>query len=193
MLPIWRLQVPRVAGFKNALRKTLKRGILFFYSIGEIILDKVFHFRSPRENYVCDAAVIWCFDHRFDVVFRNFLERIYVMNPDVIKIAGGSKCLASPGNDVERDFILNQIRTSMRLHATKRVLLMAHSDCGAYGGLAAFGNDAQREADHRQRELAQATKNLLTAIPGLEVRSYFMDFEGVYDAQVSRGARSQAD
>jgi hypothetical protein len=54
-----------------------------------------------------------------------------VDHPDPIKIAGGAKCLASPEPESDREFVLDQIRKSMRLHETKRVILMVHSD-GAY-------------------------------------------------------------
>jgi hypothetical protein len=149
-------------------------------------LKKVFHFEAPRERYQCDAAVLWCFDNRFDLGFRKFLKRIGVVNSDPIKIAGGAKSLASPERETDRDFVLEQIRTSIRLHDTTRVILMTHSDCGAYGGLAGgFKGDAQAEAAHHQRELALAAKNLLEAIPGIEVHGYFVDFDGVWDAEVS--------
>src|SRR5271169_592259 len=100
-----------------------------------VAMNKVFHFDAPREKYQCDAAVIWCFDNRFDLGFRKFLKRIGVANSDPIKIAGGAKCLASPDLETERQFVLEQIRKSMRLHGTRRVILMLHSDCGAYNGL----------------------------------------------------------
>jgi carbonic anhydrase len=42
------------------------------------------------------------------------------------------------------EFVLEQIRKSIRLHGTRRVILMVHSDCGAYGGLAeGFRGDAR--------------------------------------------------
>ncbi len=149
-------------------------------------MKKVFHFEAPRENYHCDAAILWCFDHRFDLGCRKFLKRIGVANSDPIKVAGGAKCLASPEHEAEREFVLEQIRTSMRLHGTSRVILMVHSDCGAYGGLAGgFGGDAQAEAAHHQRELARAAANLLETIPGIEVQGYFVDFEGIWDAEVA--------
>ena len=154
--------------------------------VEEAIVKKVFHFEAPRENYHCDAAILWCFDHRFDLGFRKFLKRIGVANSDPIKVAGGAKCLASPEHEREREFVLEQIRKSMRLHGTSRVILMVHSDCGAYGGLAGgFGGDAQAEAAHHQRELARAAAHLLETIPGIEVQGYFVDFEGIWDAEVA--------
>ena len=59
-------------------------------------MKKVFHFDAPREKYHCDAAILWCFDNRFELGFRKFLKRIGVVNSDPIKIAGGAKCMASP-------------------------------------------------------------------------------------------------
>jgi hypothetical protein len=148
-------------------------------------MKKVFHFDAPRERYQCDAAIIWCFDNRFELGFRKFLKRVGVVNSDPIKIAGGAKSLASPDREGDREFVLEQIRKSMQLHATRRVILMVHSDCGAYGGLAeGFGGDARVEAEHHRAELQRAAENLQKAIPELDVEAYFMDFEGVWSAEL---------
>ena len=150
-------------------------------------MKKVFHFDAPREKYHCDAAIIWCFDNRFELGFRKFLKRIGVVNSDPIKIAGGAKCLASPDRESDREFVLEQIRLSMRLHGTRRVILKLHSDCGAYGGLAeAFGGDARAEAEHHLAELRRAAENLRKAIPEVEVEAYFVDFEGVWAVELER-------
>jgi len=150
----------------------------------ESAMQKVFHFDSPREKYHCDAAVIWCFDNRFEIGFRKFLKRRGIFSSDPIKIAGGAKSLASPEHESDREFLLDQIRKSIRLHGTKHVILMLHSDCGAYGGLAAFGDNAQREAEHHSHELKKAAENLRSAIPVVEISGYFVNFEGVYEADL---------
>ena len=31
------------------------------------IVKKVFHFDAPRDKYQCDAAILWCFDNRFEL------------------------------------------------------------------------------------------------------------------------------
>jgi hypothetical protein len=144
------------------------------------MMSKVFHFDCPRELYVSDAAVVWCFDNRFNLVLGKFLRRIGIEKSDRIMVAGGAKCLASPGEDPDRDFVLKQIRISMALHQTRRVVLMLHSDCGAYGGLAAFGGDARVEAVNQGEELRRAAAALHGVFPELQVESYFVDFEGVW-------------
>jgi carbonic anhydrase len=143
-------------------------------------MRKVFHFDSPRERYRCDAAVVWCYDHRFELAFRKLLKRSGIEHADPIRVAGGAKCLASPEQESERQFVLEQIRKSIRLHGTDRVVLMVHSDCGAYGGLEAFGGDAQAEARHHVVELRRAAECLRQSVPEVSVVSYFVDFEGVW-------------
>jgi hypothetical protein len=146
-------------------------------------MEKLFHFDSPRERYRCEAAVVWCFDNRFETVLRKLLKRLNVIHFDPIRIAGGTKYLASPDNEANRQFVVEQIRISMRLHETRTVILMLHSDCGAYGGLSAFGNDAEKEAHNHSFELQRATSYLLSQIPELTVRPFFVDFEGVWEIQ----------
>src|SRR5678816_4816780 len=112
-------------------------------------MKKVFHFDAPRDKYLCDAAIVWCFDNRFELGFRKFLKRVGVVNSDPIKIAGGAKSLASPELESDRQFVIEQLRKSIRLHGTRRVILMLHSDCGAYGGLDdGFQGDCDRERRH---------------------------------------------
>lgn len=144
-------------------------------------MKKIFHFEAPREQYICDGAIVWCFDNRFEVGFQKFLKRLRVVHTDPIKIAGGAKPLASPERESDREFILDQIHKSKRLHSTKRVILMVHSDCGAYGGLSAFGNDRAREAAHHENQLRVAARCVRNQFPEMDVDAYFVDFEGVWE------------
>ena len=143
-------------------------------------MQKLIHLDSPRENYRCDGAVVWCYDSRFETVLRKLLKRRRVVYADHIRLAGGARCLADPEHESDQEFVLDHIRKSMRLHGTQRVLLMVHSDCGAYGGLGAFGSDEQAEARHHQAALQRAAACVREAIPGLAVECYFVNFEGVW-------------
>ncbi len=146
-------------------------------------MRKVFHFDSPAEPYRAEAAVLWCFDDRFSTVCRKFLRRIGVQRADVISIAGGAKALASPHDNAERDVVLDQIALSIRLHGCKRLILTLHSDCGAYGGIASFGNKAEIESAHHWDELAHAAELARQKFPRIAVETYFVDFNGVWSRQ----------
>ncbi len=143
-------------------------------------MRKVFHFDSPPGPYVADAAVLCCFDHRISMAVRKFLKKQGIERADMIIVAGGAKTLASPRNDFEQDFILEQVRMSIRLHQTARVLVMSHSDCATYGGLAHFKGDRDAEADHHRAELLRARDLLTTTFGNISVEPYFVKFDGVW-------------
>jgi len=143
-------------------------------------VKKVFHFDSRAEKYHADACVVSCFDNRFELATQKFLKKRGVARPDPLKIAGGAKIFASPADDSARAFALNQVQTSIRLHGTNRVMLILHSDCGAYGGLAAFDRDEEREAARFESELRHAAKFLMSNIAAIDVECYYLKFTGVW-------------
>src|SRR3984885_13023127 len=148
-------------------------------------MRKIFHFDSADSPYTADAAVLSCFDYRISTVVRKFLKKQGIERPDMIVVAGGAKTLASPRNDFEQDFILEQVRMSIRLHHTKRVLVMSHSDCATYGGLANFKGDRKAEAAHHRAELMRAGQLLVDNFPGISVEPYFVKFDGVWEVKLA--------
>ena len=143
-------------------------------------MRKIFHFDSPADQYVADAAVLCCFDHRISTAVRKFLKKQGIERADMIIVAGGAKTLASPRNDFEQDFILEQVRMSIRLHQTNRVMVMSHSDCATYGGLAHFKGDREAEAEHHRSELLRAGELLTSNFPNISVEPYFVKFDGIW-------------
>jgi len=146
-------------------------------------MEKAFHWDSSSDPYVADAVVLTCFDQRIRIAVNKFLQRRGILRPDMVVIAGGAKTLASPRNDFERDFILEQVRMSILLHKTERAYIMCHSDCATYGGLAAFKGDQEAESTHHCRELERAKELLKDRFPDLQVECFFVNFEGVFVAR----------
>jgi hypothetical protein len=112
------------------------------------------------------------------------LKRIGIVNPDPIIVAGGAKSLASPEHESDREFLVSQVEKSIRLHGTDRVILLLHSDCGAYGGLhKIFDGDEAKEVAHHREELRRADSILRNAFPAVSVECYFVDFVGVWQLE----------
>lgn len=139
-------------------------------------MERFLAFRSSREHYVADACVLWCFDDRFSGLLDLFLKDF--KNFDLVKVAGGAKALAEDASK-DRNFVLNQIKTSIRLHHTKRVILALHRDCGAYGGSKDFTN-TEAEKNHYISQLVIAKQFLAIEIPDVPVDTYFADFDGLH-------------
>jgi len=148
-------------------------------------VKKVFHFDSPTEKYRADACVVSCYDARFELATRKFLKKRGIWMTDPLKIAGGAKVFASPVEESARSFALAQVRTSMQLHGTNRLLLMIHSDCGAYGGLQAFDRNEEREAENQEAELRNAAEFLNSNVPSIAVECYFLRFNGVWAVEAA--------
>lgn len=149
---------------------------------------KRFHFDSPAEVYRADAVVLWCFDDRITLVVRKFLKRIGAERADLVRVAGGAMAIASPKDESEQKFVLEQLRLSRKLHQAGRVILFAHRDCGAYGGSARFQGDAEAEASFHRSELTRASDIIRAALPDVAIECYFADFDGVWELDQERSA-----
>ena len=158
-------------------------------------MEQVLYFDSSREAYEADAAVLACPDARFELVLRKLLRRLGLEHPDVFRIVGGPKALSS-GSDAEQSFVIDQLRASRRLHRTHRLLLVAHSDCGAYGGLCArFDGNRHRERGFHEVELSRAATAVSASLGDWQIDQCFIDFERVLyrPAEPCRRARHQND
>lgn len=93
----------------------------------------------------CNNILFKCMDFRMQAQTLNWLkENGYFGDCDVISIAGSSKGIADENVEV-RGFLLNQIRISHDLHGAKNVILVHHSDCGAYKTAYTFASPEEEE------------------------------------------------
>jgi len=155
-------------------------------------MEKAFHFQfdSVIGFYRSDAVAVYCFDDRFTLMVQKFLKRLNLERVDTIRVAGGAGALASADGEIEKSFLLDQLRLSRKLHDVGRVILIAHSDCGACGGLARFNHDAAAEADHHRAELSRAAACVRLAIPEVDVECYFADFTGIWRVDTALSLRA---
>ncbi len=75
--------------------------------------------------------------------------------------------------------MLKQIELSIKLHHTPRVILMNHSDCGAYGGTKGFHDDVDEEFSAHNKELETAKKIIKKRFPKIKVDIIFVNFMGI--------------
>ncbi len=137
-------------------------------------MQKIIDFQINKEHYHADACIVWCFDDRFTPVLKEFVKNKEFEHFDIICIAGGAKTLSSPESESERTFILKQIEISLKLHHTPKLVLMNHSDCGAYGGL------EDKEVYIKELGIAKdfLQKNLSREIP---IDLLFVDCSGIWE------------
>ncbi len=124
------------------------------------------------------SIVLSCIDYRFWPQALPLLRDKYG-DFDLIEIAGSSKNLTSPLEEEDRTALLENIRISMKLHNSQKIILTNHIDCGAYGGSKEFGS-SKEEIKFHGNELAKAKEIIQKSFPQLSIETelLILDNEG---------------
>lgn len=119
-------------------------------------------------SHHCSALVITCMDWRLHPAVTRALAD-HIPGPfDVVAVPGAARALGDPPHESVREFLLSCVEVSTRLHGVARVVLVHHTDCGAYGGAAAFDGEDHEAATHR-RDMAEATRVITGRFPDVTV------------------------
>ncbi len=128
-------------------------------------------------THTCKALVFHCIDFRFGKAIKKYLEENNLLgNCDIIAVAGAAKNIVASANDADRMFILKQIELSKSLHNIKEVILINHTDCGAYGGRKAFPSRAEEENQHFM-DMKKAADIIRAKYPDLRIKSVLANIE----------------
>ncbi len=117
-------------------------------------------------------------DYRLHEKLHSFIAAVGLDRDgvDIVRVAGVAKNLARPSDPSERDFVLQQLRTSVTLHGIKEIYLINHEDCGAYG--LEQVPDSDRELTVHSKDLRAARTLIKENLPEIDVRLYFMWLNG---------------
>lgn len=143
----------------------------------------IFH-RLARDHYTADACALWCFDSRFSSLLTKLAKKKGWKHIDLIKVAGGAKGVASPALHFEREYLIDQIAKSIRLHHPRHIALMVHADCGAYGNPKFSSHMKERTFFSRELKKARAAVRRSFRKNGghpITITQYFADFNGLHE------------
>ena len=121
-------------------------------------------------SHTCKSLILHCTDFRFGEAIKKYLEDNRLMNNcDIVSLDGAVKNLVSPANPGYVEMVLRQIEISQRLHHISKVILMNHTDCGAYGGRDAF-ESTEAEFKQHVEDMKKAKKVIADRFDGLEIK-----------------------
>lgn len=122
-------------------------------------------------SHTCKALILHCIDFRFGKAIKKYLEEQGLLGDiDIVSVAGAAKNLVSPNSPSDTEFILRQIEISKKLHNITELILMNHTDCGAYGGHKAFASHDEEVQKH-QDDMQAARELVQTKYPDLEIKT----------------------
>ncbi|MBI2017891.1 hypothetical protein HYS92_02465 [Candidatus Daviesbacteria bacterium] len=115
-------------------------------------------------NHQTEGIIVTCIDFRFQKTINKWIsQHIRPKIFDRVALAGGVKNL---------EVILGQIDIAVKLHHIKKVILINHEDCGAYGK----ESSPQKHAE----DLKNARAKVLGKYPNLEVEAYYLHLDGAF-------------
>ena len=117
------------------------------------------------------ALVICCKDYRYVQAIQRFVRRRGIRWYDLKATAGGLRALQDSPPGVRR-WILQDVRLVVASHGVRRIVIVQHQDCAAYGGAAAFGGFEAERAFHR-RQFQRARRLLGRSFPGVRIEGFF--------------------
>jgi carbonic anhydrase len=127
--------------------------------------------------HTCNALVIHCMDFRFGSAIKGHLEDQALLDDcDIVSLAGAAKNIAAPSSDADLATAMKQVELSKKLHDIKTVVLMNHTDCGAYGGRKAFADRDVERAQHTA-DMEKAGEAIRAKYPDLQIRIVLADIE----------------
>lgn len=112
-----------------------------------------------------EAVIITCIDFRFQEYINNWiLENFQPRSFDRVAIAGGV---------FDFGYISKQVEISKRLHHIKKVVLINHEDCGAYG-------EAGTPEKHAE-DLKNAALKIKQQYPDLETQTFYLHLDSTFE------------
>lgn len=115
-----------------------------------------------KDIHSCEAVVLSCIDFRFWKETLEYVEKeLKIKTFDFPSVPGGAKAINELGDDV--NLAMECIGVPVKLHHVKKIIIVNHQDCGAYGGSANFKNNEKAEQEFHEMELKKA-KNILTGM-----------------------------
>jgi carbonic anhydrase len=127
-------------------------------------------YRCPKFfQHQAEAILVGCIDFRFWEITGQFVAENVAPLVDAFNIPGVAKNFLEEGNLFARSAIA-AIQKSIDLHQISSIILMAHWDCGGYGGSKKFPSPTAEETAYRD-DLMKAREKLAAQFSLLNVRA----------------------
>ena len=139
-------------------------------------LGVTYQCRSQIERAETEVLAIHCSDHRFQAGLREFLdERLGLhANYDGLVVPGGPQCLVEVNALPKFSWASRKwLRMLIQAHSLKRLVLIAHQDCGWYKWLEEWQPTRGPVRRKQEEDLRAASRAALQLVSGLTVDLFY--------------------
>jgi len=120
---------------------------------------------SKKPIIHCDALVVHCMDYRLQKFIQPWITvRFGYDNFDIISLAGSVH---------DYEMVLKYVQLAVQIHTIETVCLINHEDCRAYGRDGTYSR--------HKHDLKDAQKKILALFPHLNVETFYLHLDGVFE------------
>lgn len=117
------------------------------------------------DNHQAESIIVTCIDFRLQNAIDSWISQNFHSGTfDRVALGGGVKNL---------EIILAQVDIAVRLHHIKKVALVNHEDCGAYGESGTLEKHIE--------DLKKAKDRISKKHPDLKVETYYLHLDGILE------------
>lgn len=127
-------------------------------------METKFNYKGIHE---CEAVVLTCIDFRFWKETMEFIENgLKIKSFDFPSLPGSAKAVNESNGT---DLAMQCVSVPCDLHHVRKIVIVNHEDCGAYGGSGKFSGDQEAEQKFHEEELKRAKEKILAKYPDKEI------------------------
>ncbi len=116
-------------------------------------------------DHSCEALVVHCMDYRLQRYLNDWLEKSPgTGNYDRLSIAGGVLDIYP---------VLKHVELGVQLHKIRKVILVNHENCGAYGEAGTL--------ERHKASLKEAERKIHALHMNLLVEKYYLKLDGTFE------------
>jgi len=116
-------------------------------------------------DLTCEVLVVHCMDYRLQKYLNDWLDKnTGIGNYDRVVIAGGVLDIYP---------VLKHVELAVRLHKIRKVILVNHEDCLAYGPVGMF--------ERHRADLTEAERKIHALHMNLIVDKYYLKLDGAFE------------
>lgn len=121
-----------------------------------------------KNIHTCEAVVLTCIDFRFWRQTLEFIDKeLGIKSFDFPSLPGAAKAINECAGD--NNISMQCVSVPCDLHQAKKLVIVNHQDCGAYGGSKVFNGGETAEENFHRAELIKAKTKILAKHPNLQI------------------------
>jgi len=129
-------------------------------------------------SHHCNHLVIHCMDFRLQdqIVLHLRLKGLFG-DCDIVSWPGAIKDFVSPEKPEYREHMFKPIEIARDKHGVRKLTLLQHMDCGAYGGKGAFKSESE-ELEKHASDMREAAALIRHKFPDMEAMMKIIIMDG---------------